>query len=66
MICHLSSCPLSKTHHLQPLHPPVTYAPCLVTKAPVIPGRSASTTTQALANVPSSGMEAATAMLITS
>ena len=62
----LSNTHHSSTHHPLPLHPLVMCAPCLVTRAPVILGRSATTTTPALANVLPSGMEAARAMPITS
>lgn len=56
---------LSNTRHLLPFHPLGMCAPCLVMRAPVINGRSASTLTLAQENALSSGMEAATAMLIT-
>lgn len=52
-------------HHLLLIHPLVICASCLVMTVPVILGRSASTMTQALENVPSSGMEAAREMAIT-
>lgn len=61
--CFLSS--LSNTNQPQPYHLLVVHAPCLVMTAPVIPGRFDSTITQVLANVPSSGLEAARAMPIT-
>lgn len=56
---------LSSVHHHLPLHPLVMCAPCDVMRAPAMLGRSASTMTQALINVPSSGMAAAMEMVTT-
>lgn len=58
-------CLSSIQHHLLFLHPLTMCARCLVMKVPAILGRSASTMTQSLINVLSSGMEAAMEMEIT-